>query len=147
PPAGRLPLARWAIYCLLNSRPGIQSPPRPVTPKCRSPAAASDALPSPRPVFALGASISQPHFQSVVIGIGVQRLEAGNHAELAESRDVLRGDGLDMFDSRTRNALSTFLIGIEREPNCALADSMGEQLETSTVELRYRLLVLGRLPK
>ena len=79
----------------------------------------------------------------------MQRLHAGDHAKLSESRNVLGAGILDVLDlvSGIRAAVGFIgsLVGIERKANGPIADGMGEYLESEVVQLHHAFLVFIRI--
>ena len=81
----------------------------------------------------------------------MERLHAGDNPELAESRNVGRGDGFNVFDARPAIALVVprygVFIGIQRRPHAVVADGMRQKLQTVLVQFRNRRLVVSGLPE
>src|SRR6185295_16025902 len=99
--AGRIAFPRLPGEGILHSRPGIQSHHRPVAAEGKHATGILDAVPHPGALRALRAHVARPDSQRVFIRIGMQGLEAGNDSEFAETRYVLRADGLDVLDPGT----------------------------------------------
>src|SRR5947209_2282865 len=84
---------------VLDSWPWIKSDDRPIASKGKNSAFTLNTVPGEPATRTVRSRIARPDIQSVIIGIGVQRLEAGNHFQLAETRNVLGSEGFNVLDS------------------------------------------------
>src|SRR5262249_23614773 len=109
-----------------------------------------DAPPRPGALRSLGSHIAGPHLQSIFFRISMQRLETGYHSQLAEARNIAGGYGFNVLDAvagiRAVIGLLRFPVGIQGQANRAIADSMGEDLNTVAVEFCDRFLISRRIP-
>ena len=81
----------------------------------------------------------------------MQGLHAGDHAEFAEARDVRGGCVLDVLDAVAGIFGSVYgrgiFVGVEGGANGAIADGVGEDLNSPAVELSHKILVLLGFPQ
>src|SRR5712692_11944333 len=114
-------------------------------------AVAGNAFPCPSARRAIGTGVASPNVQRIGIWIRMQRLHAGDHAELSEARDVRGSNRLDVFDARTAIRcvvdLLSVLIGVEGGANSIVADGVSEKLKTAFIELGDRCGVIRRIPE
>src|SRR2546427_7834866 len=96
----RFTFRRLASHSGLHPGPRIESHDRPIAAEGQAASCIRDALPGPGTRSAIGAGIPRPDFQRVGIRVRMERLHAGDNPELAESRNVGRGDGFNVFDAR-----------------------------------------------
>src|SRR5208337_5549380 len=109
------------------------------------------ALPDPRARCPLRTYITRPDVQSIRVGISMKRLHAGNHAELAEARNVCGADVFDVFDSRAAIfgvvlGFSEF-VGVESRADGIVADSVSEKLQPALVQRGDGGFVFLRIPE
>ena len=76
----------------------------------------------------------------------MQRLNARNHSQLSEARNVIGGDGFDMLNPRSRVLCAvgsrSLLVGIQRGSHGLVANRMSEDLKLAIVQFRDRGPVL-----
>src|SRR5213079_575336 len=83
----------------LNSLPRVESHDRPIAAEGQVASCIRDAFPDPRAGSTIGAGIPRPNVQRVGVRIRMERLHAGDHAELAESRNVGLRDRFNVLDA------------------------------------------------
>ena len=102
----------------LNSFPRIESHDGPIAAETEVAAGIGNALPHPGSGSALRADIVHPYIKNIGARIRMERLHAGDDPELAESRNVGRRDGFNVFDTRPVISLVVprcgIFIGIQR---------------------------------
>src|ERR1700686_705565 len=137
--AGWITLRSLAREGGLHAGPGIQRHDRPVAAEGERSALCLNAAPDPGTRGTLGSDIAGPYAERVVVGIGMQRLHAGNDAEFAEAVDIGGGDGLDVLDARAAILRMIHrggvLVGVERQAHGLVSDGMRENLKAACVEI------------
>src|SRR5712675_435033 len=116
----------------LHSLPWIQRHHRPIASKRQTPTVLGDALPGPSPRSAVGTGVTRPHVQSVGVRIRMQRLHAGDDAELAEASAIGSGNRFDVLDARAAvvRVITLFgaLISIQSRTYSILPNRVREKL-------------------
>jgi len=103
---GRPALEILARYGELDAGPGVDRYNRPVAAEGEAAAAVEDRFPGEGPLLALGADVDDPGSHPGRIGVGMERLEAGDDAEPAEAGDIVRGDVFRVPERSTLARLS-----------------------------------------
>src|SRR5215475_2263694 len=138
-------------YRSLNALPRIQRHHWPIAPECQMTSIVRDAFPGPSARSAIGADIACPHVERIGIWIRMQRLHAGNDAELPKSWDVGCCGSLDVLDARAAILqmvlLRRVLVTIQSHANAIVADGMREKLQAALVEFGNRRVVIRGLPE
>jgi hypothetical protein len=93
----------------LNTLPRIQRHNRPIAAESEMPTGIRNTLPGPSARSSIPAGVTRPDVQRIHIRIGMQRLHAGDNAQLPEARDVRGGDRFNVLDTR---ATITCMIGV-----------------------------------
>ena len=103
----------------LHAGPGIQRDDWPVAAEGERSALCLNAAPDPGTRGTLGSDVARPYAERVVVGIGMQRLHAGDDAEFAEAANVRGGDGFDVLDAGAGVLCVIYfcgvLVGVERQ--------------------------------
>src|SRR2546429_2727473 len=147
----RIALVGLTRECTLYARPGIERDHGPVAAERQHATGALNAVPRPGTLRSLRADITRPDVERVVVGISVQRLEAGNHPYPSELRNVFLRKRLDVFHT-VPGILSVIdlggtLVGIQCQPHGSVADRVREDLKSAPIQSFHRLLVLCRVPE
>src|SRR6267378_329279 len=110
-----------------------------------------NAAPDPGTRGTLGPDVARPYAERVVVGIGMQRLHAGDDAEFAEAGDVLGGDGFDVLDARAGILCvihyGGVLVGVERQAHGFVSDRVRENLKAALVEIGDGGFVFAGIPE
>src|SRR5437667_707447 len=112
PASGGLAFCRLPRERVLHSRPWVLSDDRPVAAKSQDPAAVLHCAPRPTSQSAFRADVSGPYLQGVVPGIRMERLEARDHTELAEPREIGRRRVFNVLDAMTAISSVVHCLGM-----------------------------------
>src|SRR5215831_2433502 len=99
------------------------------------PASIRNAFPCPGSRSALRPDIARPHAEGIGIRIRMQRLHAGDNAELSKSWNVGRCGRFNMLDARAAILQMVLLrrvfIAIQSHANAVITDSVCEELQAA----------------